>query len=100
MALLKWLKGDEKKMFEAKNPTDDIDEEEERRREEEGRDARRANEEEAARSDGTKIVYLAYETPKQDVIDTLQSIKKDVHVSSFFKILSNKYQFQILDFYR
>jgi hypothetical protein len=88
MALLKWLKGKEKKGFEVKNPIEDADDEEERRREE-GGETRRANEEETRINDGTQIVYFACETPKQNVIDILHSLNKDVQVSSSFSTISN-----------
>jgi hypothetical protein len=83
MPLLKWLKKETEKGSDPKNPTEDVDDDEERRRvQEEGRDAaRRNNEEEAKRTDGTKFVYFACERPKEDVINILQSVSKDVQVS-------------------
>jgi hypothetical protein len=81
MPFLKWLRGGEKKILETKNAIDDVDDDEERRRDESERDTGRNNEdEEARRNDGTKIVYFALVTPQQNIIDTLQALKKDPQV--------------------
>ncbi len=89
MALFKWLKSKGKKGFEAKNPFEDIDNDEEERRRDEGAETRRTNEEETRINDRTQIVYFACETPKQNVIDILHSLNKDVQVSSSFSTISN-----------
>jgi hypothetical protein len=81
MSFLKWLKAGDKKILETKNPIEDVDDDEERRRDEEGRDTGRTNEEEEARqNDGTKIVYYSYSTPNDNIVNALQSQKKDLQV--------------------
>ncbi len=89
MALFKWLKGKGKKDFEVKNPFEDIDNDEDERRRDEGAETRRTDEEETIIHDGTQIVYFACDTPKQNVIDILHSLNKDVQVSSSFSTISN-----------
>jgi len=85
MPLLKWLKKDDRKGFEGKIGEDDADDEEEQQRrvEEEERDTtRRTNEEGQERqTDGTKFVYFACGTPKDDLIALLQTLNKDFQVS-------------------
>jgi len=84
MPLLKWLKKDDRKGLEGNVVDEDIDEDEEQRRrqEEEERDTtRRTNEEGERQTDGTKFVYFACGTPKEDLIIILQTLNKDFQVS-------------------
>jgi len=84
MPLLKWLKKDDRKGVEGKIGQDDVDDDEEQRQreEEEERDAtRRTTEEDSRRTDGTKFVYFASGTPKEDLITLLQTLNKDFRVS-------------------
>jgi hypothetical protein len=92
MSFLKlWKKGD-KKRPKVKLTSEDIEDDEEQRQraeEEEIRDtSRRApNEEEARSTDGTKFVYFACQTPRDDILDLLQSLNKDSKVSSVFEFI-------------
>jgi hypothetical protein len=87
--LKKLLKGGNKKATEAKENAREVREDEERPDDNNpGRDGGgRATDEERGQSDGTKLVYFALESPRQDILDLLQTESKDVHVSLFLNFI-------------
>ena len=87
--LNKLLKGGTKKTTEAKENSRDVREDDDGRDDANtGRDGGGGRaDEERAQNDGTKMVYFALETPRQDIMDLLQADSKDVHVSLFLNFV-------------
>jgi hypothetical protein len=80
----KLLKPSKKKNDEAQEASRDERGDDERRDEDTGRGGgAERTEEDRSQNDGTKIVYFALETPRQDIIDALTVDTKEVHVSSY-----------------
>ncbi len=86
MPLLKWLKANDKKGSEARDGGREVEDDDHDGRgggdETGGRDGDRSNQD-AGNSEGTKIVYFVCDKPKENIINILQSVDKDVQVSSF-----------------
>jgi hypothetical protein len=79
----KLLKPSKKKNDETQEASRDERGDDERRDEDTGRGGAERTEEDRSQNDGTKIVYFALETPRQDIIDALTVDTKEVHVSSY-----------------
>jgi hypothetical protein len=87
MSLLKWLKANDKKGSEARDAEREVEDDHDGRggggRDGEGgRDGDRKNQD-AGNSEGTKIVYFVCDTPKENIINIIQSLDKGFQVSSF-----------------
>ena len=78
----KFFKSSEKSPYEVKKPAVNIDNElEQRRRDDLERDGTgKDGDDEARRMDGTEVVYFAFGTPQDRLVELLKSLIKDVQV--------------------